>query len=321
MALSSEATAVALVKQLFATSFIGFSVATALYGISVLQVYLYHTILPKLPYGPRHVEMSRACPILPLDNQQLLVQVAFLFTLDTLSTIFVSHALYTYFILNFDKNPLVDLVIPWTFSTEKLLVTLITFVAQCFYAQAIWKALGIVTSVDIFTIKEVSETKDFVIISGCVQGLAALNDVLITVAMCYYLQHNRSGLPSTNQFVDTVILYSVSRGVLTATTQILFLITNVAFPDNTYYQPFHQTVGKLYVNATLATLNLRRTFQPTSQVQYSAGLALNFHHEGPGQSLSVEPQHNTIHSANLATPNTNNPDHEQKPPEKTNFQV
>ncbi|KAJ7276172.1 hypothetical protein B0H12DRAFT_1083901 [Mycena haematopus] len=176
--------------------------------------------------------------------------VALLFALDSLTSAFAAHALYTYFVLNFGENPVADLIIPWSLSTEKLLVTLITFVAQCFYANTIWKvtvsktitfsifflalaslALGIVTTVDIFTIRGVIGTPRFSIISGFVQGLAALDDLLITAAMCYYLTYNRSGLPSTNQFVDTLILYTMSRGILTATTQILFLITVRSYPS------------------------------------------------------------------------------------------
>ncbi|KAJ6539125.1 hypothetical protein B0H19DRAFT_343066 [Mycena capillaripes] len=314
-----DAFIVALVKQEFATSFIGFSVATAFYGISVLQVYLYY----------RNYAADRA---------MWKCLVALLLLLDTLATIFVAHSLYTFFVLNFGKDPSENLLIPWSFSSEKLLVTLITFVAQCFYANAIWKvtvsktitsaitflafvclALGLVTTVDIFTIGGVIGTERFSIISGFVQGLAALNDLLITAAMCYYLAHNRSGLPSTNQFVDTVILYTVSRGVLTATTQILFLITNVALPGNTYYLPFHQTVGKFYVNSVLATLNVRRTFHKKTEVEYDTGPTFNFFHpERTGQSCS-EPH---LSNNNVTVPaEADSLDRGQNPSEKTDLKV
>ncbi|KAF8211360.1 hypothetical protein K438DRAFT_1807179 [Mycena galopus ATCC 62051] len=212
---------------------------------------------------------------------------------------------------------------------EKLLVTLITFVAQCFYANAIWNvtvsksitssilflafvclALGCVTTHDIFTTtRDVIGTLRFSIISGFVQGLAALNDLLITATMCYYLVHNRSGLPSTNLFVDTVILYTVSRGVLTATTQILFLITNAALPGNTYWMPFHMCVGKLYVNSVLATLNVRRTFQQKSEPQFDTGPAFSFFHP-EATELRSEPHHNN--NLNSVTGSTDSPDREPK---------
>ncbi|KAJ6629218.1 hypothetical protein B0H10DRAFT_1988587, partial [Mycena sp. CBHHK59/15] len=246
---------------------VGFSVATSIYGISVLQVYLYYRNYPT-------------------DRVTWKFTVALLFVLDTLTTIFAGHALYSFYVLNFGKDPSINLAVPWSFSTEKLLVTLTTFVAQCFYANAVWKvtvnkiitasvaflalaslSLGIVTTVELFTIQRVIGTRNFSIISGLVQGLAALNDVIIAVSMCYHLYHNRSGLPSI--------------------VQILFLVTNVAIPGSSYWQPFHQAVGKLYVNSVLATLNVRKTFQQKSEVQLGTGPAYNFNVAGTGQ-VSVE---------------------------------
>jgi len=263
--------------------------ATTIYGISILQVYLYY----------RNYHADRA---------SLKSMVALLFLLDTLSTIFVAHSLYTFYVLNFEKSPAVELIIPWSFSTEKLLVTLITFIAQCFYAHAIWKvtvnkfvagsiiflavtclALGIVTTVEIFTIFNVIGTRKFSILSGLVQGLAALNDVIITISMIFYLNHNRSGLPSTTMFVDKLILYAVSRGVLTAVCQILFLVTNVALPGSTYWQPWHQMVGKLYVNSVYATLNVRSTFTK-SEVQLGTTPEYKFNPDAPrmpGESVQL----------------------------------
>ncbi|KAJ7187115.1 hypothetical protein C8R46DRAFT_284743 [Mycena filopes] len=275
---------VALVKQLFATSFIGFSIATALYGISILQVYLYFRNYPS-------------------DHPALKSTVALLWVLDTLCTIFVAHSLYTYFVLNFGKSPTVDLIIPWSFTSEKFLVTLITFIAQCFYARTIWKsssnliitgsvlvlavvtfALGIVTTVHLFQnpLATSISSRSFQILSGMVQGLAALNDVLITTCLCIWLYRQKSDggkighTFATDKILDTLILYAVSRGVLTALTQFFFLTLNLALPHATYWMPFHQAVGKLYVNSVFATLNVRSTFAPADEAHPST--ALSFMH-------------------------------------------
>ncbi|KAJ6542009.1 hypothetical protein DFH09DRAFT_1174453 [Mycena vulgaris] len=280
---------VALVKQLFATSFIGFTIATTLYGISVLQAYLYYRNYPA-------------------DHPALKSTVALLWVLDTLCTIFVAHSLYTYFVLNFGKSPTVDLIIPWSFTTEKLLVTIITFVAQCFYARTIWRisgniflfiivgviavvtfALGIVTTVHLFQnpLATAISARSFQILSGMVQGLAALNDVLITICMCIWLYRHKKGSGGwgmgqafgTEKILDTLILYAVSRGVLTAVTQFLFLTLNLALPHATYWMPFHQAVGKLYVNSVFATLNVRNTF---ADVPEPPGTNLSFVNMPPG---------------------------------------
>ncbi|KAJ6516123.1 hypothetical protein C8R45DRAFT_232881 [Mycena sanguinolenta] len=288
---SEIAALIAGVKQIFATSFIGFSLATTIYGISILQVYLYYRNYPA-------------------DRFSLKFMVALLFLLDTLCTIFVAHSLYTFYVLNFDQNPLIDLIIPWSFSVckharkdgrctdfnwtdgeaardahhlycvnflcachmerfsahcnqrfnaDQFSVTVNKFVAGFIIFLAVTcLALGLVTTVELFTIFNVIGTRKFSIISGLVQGLAALNDVIISIAMIYYLHHNRSGLPSTTLFVDKLILYAVSRGTLTAVCQILFLVTNVALPGSTFWQPWHQMVGKF--------LNVRGSFTK-SEVQ------------------------------------------------------
>ncbi|KAJ7587097.1 hypothetical protein C8J56DRAFT_943586 [Mycena floridula] len=257
------------VKQVFGTCFIGFTIATTLYGITVLQTYMYYRTFPKDSKGTKAI-------------------VALLVLLDSLTTIFVAHSLYTFFVLNYNLNPKVNLVIPWSFNAEKLLVTLITFIVQAFYARMIWRvsenriipiiilvialaafALGIVTSEHLFsnpTATSISAPK-FSIMSGLVQGLASLDDILITAALCYFLHSRRRGFSnSTEAILDNLILYAVSRGVLTAVTQILFLVLNVALPHDYYWQPFHQAVGKLYVNSVLATLNVRTSFKDETEI-------------------------------------------------------
>ncbi|GLB33479.1 hypothetical protein LshimejAT787_0103630 [Lyophyllum shimeji] len=263
----------AAVKQVFGTSFIGFTIATTLYGITCLQTYIYYRNYRK-------------------DPQLLKATVAALWVLDTLTTIFVAHSLYTFFVLNFGKPPQVDLIIPWSFTSEKLLVTLITFIAQVFYARTIWRvssnksvpvvivllalaalALGIVTTEHLFRNPLTTSISDrkFSILSGLVQGFASLDDILITVALCYFLQTRRGGEFSsqnrTDVIIDSLMLYAVSRGILTAVTQILFLVLNVALPHDTFWQPFHQAVGKLYVNSVLATLNIRSAFNEPTEVK------------------------------------------------------
>ncbi|KAF7301473.1 hypothetical protein MIND_00712700 [Mycena indigotica] len=271
------------VIQLYATSLIGFAVATTIYGISVLQVYLYYRAYPK-------------------DRLALKLTVALLFAVDTCGTMFVCHSLYTYHVFNY-YTPLKSLEIPWSFAVEKFLVTFTTFVAQCFYAHTIYKAtshrltsafimalalaalaLGCWTTEQIFDKPlAVVSTHKFAVISACVQSFAALDDVVITASLCYYLRRRRGDLPSTNGLLDTLMVYAVSRGALTAIAQILFLITNVGFPGRTYWQPFHQVVGKLYVNSVLATLNVRSTFAVRSEVQLNT-LKLTV----PGGSAAIE---------------------------------
>ncbi|KAL0575079.1 hypothetical protein V5O48_006882 [Marasmius crinis-equi] len=107
------------VKETLATVFIGYSVATTLYGITILQVYLYFKHYPK-----DHVFVK-------------LLVLAF-WTLDTLTSILVAHSLYTYIVLNFG-DLLADERIPWSFALENEIVDTITLMAQSYFAYQLLK--------------------------------------------------------------------------------------------------------------------------------------------------------------------------------------
>ncbi|KAF8993273.1 hypothetical protein BDQ17DRAFT_151314 [Cyathus striatus] len=58
------------------------------------------------------------------------------------------------------------------------------------------------------------------------------------------------------------------------------MILSLVFPTKTYWQPFHQAVGKLYVNSVLASLNVRRAINPNGSVT-----AIN---TGPEDTMNLE---------------------------------
>ncbi|KAF9019621.1 hypothetical protein BDZ89DRAFT_1139177 [Hymenopellis radicata] len=107
---------------------------------------------------------------------------------------------------------------------------------------------------------------DLYVYGSTSQGLAALCDIVITASLIYFLHSARSGVHSlvptqrdspvyrmtghyrTGVLIDNLILYAVTRGTLTAICQLMFMTLNVAFPDHTYWQPFHQAVGKPSLN-------------------------------------------------------------------------
>ncbi|KAF7349992.1 hypothetical protein MVEN_01300500 [Mycena venus] len=107
-------------------------------------------------------------------------------------------------------------------------------------------------------------------ITGSVQGLAACCDTAIAVALIFYLRSKRErGVISTKKIVDTLILYALGRGILTSITQIIFLVLNVGFTVQTWWQPFHQLVGKLYVNSIFASLNARKALWENGTTEIS----------------------------------------------------
>ncbi|KAJ7928746.1 hypothetical protein B0H13DRAFT_2652700 [Mycena leptocephala] len=104
-------------------------------------------------------------------------------------------------------------------------------------------------------------------VTGTVQGTAAACDIAITIALICYLHSGRV----TERMIDKLIVYAVCRGILTAIAQIMFLALNVSLPHRTLWQPFHQAVGKLYVNSVVASLNVRNTVRGAGVLQKSGG--------------------------------------------------
>ncbi|KAJ7074729.1 hypothetical protein C8F01DRAFT_34232 [Mycena amicta] len=269
------------IKEMFAMAFIGFGLSTIMSGISMLQAYLYFRYYAS-------------------DGRGTKITVAVLYILDSIGTIFISYSLYTYWILNFGKDPEVDNSIPWSSTAEKICVLFIAFIAHCFYAQMIWKAsynrlipsvicllaiitfcLGIATTARLFS-NPFADSRSFLILSGLVQGLAAFNNVIISVCLCAwsFVRSKRSSVYESSsslgiaKIVDTLILYIISRGILTAISQLIFLSLDLRYPDEAYWVPWHQAVGKLYVNSVLAALNTRDTFSANNSHSFDRNPAL-----------------------------------------------
>ncbi|KAF9456176.1 hypothetical protein BDZ94DRAFT_1315387 [Collybia nuda] len=289
----------------YATCFIGFTVATTLFGISTLQCYLYFRNHPK-------------------DTISVKSTVATLWLLDTISTTMVAHALYTYYVLNLGKV-ISDIFIPWSFAIENgcflngrgvfLVRRKISKSVQLLHVSDLERrnkilACGIMSlAISSFgnglyvtarllqygKLSVMTEPK-ILVPKGFVQGAAAACDIIITLALVFYLKKRKltNSTLSTEDVLEKLVTYAVYRGILTAITQTAFLtlvntsyyfllesalyyviIQYMTFSLRTYWLPFHQIVGKrafiratsllaihssvpVYVNSVVASLNLRK---------------------------------------------------------------
>ncbi|KAL5478295.1 hypothetical protein ACEPAI_2479 [Sanghuangporus weigelae] len=313
-------------KIALGSAFIGFGIATTLYGITCLQIYLYYRNHAKDPFGVK-------------------LMVAILWVLDTLGTIGIAHTLYFYLVPNIG-NPDVDFVIPWITFLQELRGFDHSNNAMVFFAWQILKvgknafissiivilsiaawALDIVVVVSMFRDNSgLTLATPVALITGTsVQGIDALCDIIITASFIYYLRSFRNGVKPTEKIIDNLILYAVSRGFLTVyvlysdvlhwvrrntehmylfiirVTQIVFVSLDAGLPGQLFWLPFQQAVGKLYVNSVLASLNSRRSSEnkPTSVVHFTETVSR-------GTTLRTTPGHTqssgTVHPMSF-TPN------------------
>ncbi|KAL0569790.1 hypothetical protein V5O48_012169 [Marasmius crinis-equi] len=124
------------VKETLATVFIGYSVATTLYGITILQVYLYFKHYPKDPVFVKLLVL--AFWFVPVQTLEPVFNAIIRRVLDTLTSTLVAHSLYTYIVLNFG-DLLADKRIPWSFALESEIVIIITVMAQSYFAWQLLK--------------------------------------------------------------------------------------------------------------------------------------------------------------------------------------
>ncbi|KAF8149655.1 hypothetical protein K438DRAFT_1988796 [Mycena galopus ATCC 62051] len=271
------ASAFAEMKLAYSSTVVGFIIATATYGIGVLQCYLYFKNYPK-------------------DNIALKITVLAMLMVDTAATALMADTIYDSTITHFGDLAYAA-IIPPAYPWENLCQALLPVIAQCLFAWQIWGVsrntiaigvilllsltsfgLGIFVSYHIgrFTQLASLATRTIKIVTATIEGTSALCDILITITLIYELRSKRvTGISTTERMIDILIRYIIARGILTAITQIVYLAVNLAFPHQVYWQPLRQLLGKLYVNSVLASLNLRQSVRGKGQPENSGDLVLS----------------------------------------------
>ncbi|KAI0767693.1 hypothetical protein C8Q74DRAFT_1370425 [Fomes fomentarius] len=255
--------ALSSIKETLACVALGGILGTAIYGITILQTYIYFR---------RYTH----------DTLALRGLVATLFALDTVTSSLVAYSIYKYMVI-YVEAPLDKYIntLP-SLRVENGVTYLIATITQLFFAQRLWyvsknKYLtggivtlsicalgpGIALNVHLFTHPEFSYlgSLDIRILAGFTNSLSAICDVVVAVGLCVYLRAGKSGFSRTNNMIDRLMIYAVQRGALTTICQFCHMITTVALPSQFIYIPFAFMQGKLYCNTVLATLNVRNSLK------------------------------------------------------------
>jgi len=90
-------------------------------------------------------------------------------------------------------------------------------------------------------------------------GGNAVADILITMAMIYYLSIRKVGtmVPSSNHALSRIVRLTVETNILTTTTGVVSLLLLSIFPNKIWYTCPASMLGKLYSNTLLVSLNNR----------------------------------------------------------------
>ncbi|KAI0767689.1 hypothetical protein C8Q74DRAFT_971679 [Fomes fomentarius] len=251
------------IKETLACIALGGILGTAIYGITVLQTYIYFR---------RYTH----------DTLALRSLVAILFALDTVTSSLVAYSIYKYMVIYFEAPLDKYLVILPTLGVENGVTILIATITQLYFAQRLWyvsknKYLtggivslslcalgpGIALTVHLFTHTDIFSlgSIEIRILAGFANGLSAICDIVVAAGLCIYLRAGKSGFSRTNNMIDRLMIYAIQRGALTAICQACHMITTVALPGRFIFLPFAFLQGKLYCNTLLATLNVRNSLK------------------------------------------------------------
>lgn len=254
----------------FGAGFIGAMITGVLYGLTTLQTYLYFVYYPN-------------------DGIRTRIMVATIWILDTVHFSLVCTCMYYYLVSNY-ANPSALTSGHWSLFLSLALNVTIAVIVQSFFTIQIFtlcsrKTRWWVTSVIFLTVIAHfcfgMETvvlffikKDFVSVQAPQVTFEAatpfaifvvVSDVLITIALSVLLYESRSTVTSTNMIISTLIIYAVNRCLLTSIVAIAEVITFALAPKSLWFLAIDFTVGKLYANSLLASLNSRRSLRQASE--------------------------------------------------------
>jgi len=294
MNVSTSASSSAHIAQTYGALYIGILFATLFQGILTIQTYTYYETFPE-------------------DSKWLKSLVGTVWCVDLVHLVFIGRAVYYYLVINWGNPAVIPFTI-WTFDAHLVLLGLATILCQSFFLRRIYIFSGrnlplllFLTAVclSVFALAlyasimdiRVGRVTEFVVLKPEVTALFSIgagSDVIIALFLCFYLrrQNINSTFTRTHSIISILIRYTVTTGLATSALAVACLITYFALPGSFVFIAMHLSLGRMYTNALLATLNSRRTLREMhdpSKGRHSIK-PLSSRHTGTfkGQGVSVQ---------------------------------
>ncbi|KAJ6510177.1 hypothetical protein C8R47DRAFT_1208214 [Mycena vitilis] len=263
------------------SALLGCIFAAGLYGVSCVQTWYYFN-----RYGSTDLWYIKSL-------------VGVVFVCDSIHQALISHTVYWYVITNYSRPEALSNLV-WSILLEVLfnvgqlvsvsvvppniLKGLIGLMVQSFLAMRVWrlsnrnKTLTAITaslvlaefgcsvaftiqSLQLKTWKELGELKG---LSMSVNVLGAVSDFFIALTLVYYLRRSRTGFKKSDTMITKLIVFSVSTGLLTSVCAVASLVSIIVWGQTLIYVAFYFSLGRLYFNSVLATLNARNDIRAST---------------------------------------------------------
>ncbi|KAF5370526.1 hypothetical protein D9757_010147 [Collybiopsis confluens] len=275
-------------RTTYGAMLIGVIAATFLQGFLTLQAIVYFDSYPsdslftKITVRHLHSPFDLFSSDLPVKSIPTNIQVAVVWSLDMFHLGLISQSVYHYLVNNWGNLPALQFS-TWELDLNLTFIALSAIVCQGFFLRRIWMfskrnfilvglltaicittlALDLLVTVQITTNRSVTEfgKRKGEIIAVFTSGAVA--DVALALSLCYYIRKNSSSFERTKSVIRLIVRYTVTTGLITSLLGLLTLVAYFASPDGFIFIAMHFSLGRMYTNALLATLNSRQKLRAT----------------------------------------------------------
>ncbi|EMD36541.1 hypothetical protein CERSUDRAFT_95830 [Gelatoporia subvermispora B] len=230
-----------------------------LYGVTTVQMYMYFQEWKS-------------------DARMMKLTMAFLWLLETLHQIMVTHGLYTYAVTDYG-NPQTLLIALWSVLGITTLSATIELIVRSVFCFRLWRLVNknvfmvapmfLLSLLEFgggitFTAKgaqcdgQYALFKDFSWVVYVSLGSGVVADIGIASLQSWMLWHRRTGIKRTDSIVRLLVAYSINTGLLTSLCAVACFLAFATMNDNFVYISFYHMLPKLLLNSLLATLNARQ---------------------------------------------------------------
>ncbi|KDR83472.1 hypothetical protein GALMADRAFT_132917 [Galerina marginata CBS 339.88] len=291
----------------FGAAYIGVVAAAMLYGVSFVQTCYYF-----LEYRQ--------------DVWFIKALVGAICIFETIHQALISHTVYYYLITNYNNPGILNNIV-WSILLEVLFNGLIGLLVQGFLTLRVWRCrsmssswfdfalnlsvsgrnvpltIAVATlvfacfgcsvaftaqSMQLDTWVELEQLKG---LSMAINLLGAATDITIAAALFVFLHKSRTGFKKSDTMISRLIAFTVSTGLLTSICAVASLISILASGDTLIYVAFYFSLGRLYSNSVLATLNarqiIRKLGEDSDELSFSLQSASKAGHGIPSTAVNM----------------------------------
>ncbi|KAI0637551.1 hypothetical protein C8Q77DRAFT_374311 [Trametes polyzona] len=253
-----------LVDEMVGALLIEVCLACILYGVTTLQMFIYYQTFSN-------------------DSRFLKGVVGTVWVLESVHTALCMEMVYAYTVTHFGDFEFMGRIY-WGAGASILVGVFISALVHGFYIRRVWimssGSIAITAFITILALcrfgcgigsfvlsLETTEWAPFraqvspLVTIALGLGCASAVDVLVSLTLSYYIQRDRgkweSGSQESDSRIDTILIYAVNTGAITAIASLLSVILFATQKQSLVFLGLVEIQSKLYANSFLGSLNVR----------------------------------------------------------------